>query len=284
MDNLKYIKEFLSTATATEGSLLIPKKIYDTLIEETDKNLIPRSEVAIYFGPGDIPGSSVDVNLVTPNTMDIRIVGEGAEMPLDNAEYTSFNLKPVKYGVCIRITRELIEDAQWNLLEHNIKLAGKRFAENENSLIISDALDNAGNTVSGGAAVTIANIASAMYNLDQNDYASTTYAIGNDVLNDLRNIDTFVEADKFGTREMLDKGFVGKIYGMNVLRVSTNAGMTTTTSYIYDKNHAFVMAEKRPISIERFELPSFDMSAAAITQRIKVRHLRANAICKITSS
>ena len=281
---LKYVKELLQTGLGTEGQLLIPRKIHDTLIEEVDKVLIPRSEAALFFGPGDIPGSSIDVDLVTPRKMNVRVVGEGAESPIDQTEYTSFNLKPVKYGVAIRITQEMLEDGKWNLLEHNIRVAGKRFAENENSLIISDALDQATNTVTGGAAITIANITRAMQHLDDEDYSPTTLFVGMEVLNDLRNIDTFVEANKVGNTDMLQRGFLGTIYGLNVIKVSTNAGMTTTTAYVTDRMHAYVISEKRPVTVTNFELPVYDMSAANITQRIKVRQIRAEAIAKITTS
>ena len=281
---MQYIQELLATGKGTEGQLLIPRKIYDVLVEEVDKALIPRSEVALYFGPNDIPGSSIDVDLVTPDKMDVRIVAEGAEIPLDQTEYTSTNMKPVKYGVAIRITREMMEDAKWNLLEHNIKIAGLRFAENENSLVISDALDSASNTVSGGAAITIANITRAMQHLEDSDYTPTTYLVGMEVLNDLRNIDTFVEANRVGNTEMLQRGFLGTIYGMNVIKASTNAGMTTTSSYVYDKNHAVMMAEKRPVTIENFDLPTYDMSAAVVTQRLKLSALRAASIAKITTT
>ena len=284
MSRLKHVKEFLGTGTGTEGSLLIPKKIHDMLIEEVDKALIPRAEAGWFFGPGDIPGSSIDLNLVTPNSMDVRVVAEGAEIPLDQAEYTSINLKPKKYGVAIRITRELLEDAKWNLLQHNIGVAGKRMAENENSLIVSDALDNASNTVAGGAAITIANITRAMQYLEDSDYEPTTFFVGMEVMNDLRNIDTFVEFNKVGNRDMLASGFLGTIYGMNVIKVSTNAGMTTTSSYVTDKRHAYAIAEKRPLTVENFELESYDMSAAAITHRLKVRQVRAEAIAKITTT
>jgi len=284
MAELEYVKELLSTGLGTEGQLLIPRKIADMLVEEVEKALIPRSEAALYFGPADIPGSSVDVDLVTPNTMSVRAVAEGAEVPLDQVEYTSFNMKPLKYGVAIRITRELLEDAKWNLLEHNVRYAAKRIAENENSLVISDALDNATNTVSGGAALTIANITRAMQYIEDSDFTPTTLFVGNEVLNDLRNIDTFVEADKLGSREMLERGFVGRLYGLNVIRVSTNAGMTKTTSYVTDNRFAYVIAEKRALTVEGFELATNDMTGSIITQRIKARHLRADAIAKITTS
>jgi HK97 family phage major capsid protein len=287
MTEFKSVNELLSTSIGVEGQLLIPRRIHDTLIEEVDKNLIPRSEAALYFGPGDIPGSSVDVNLVTPNEMKLRLVAEGSEIPIDQSAYTSFNLKPVKWGVALRITREMLEDSKWNLLTHNIKVAGKRFAEKETSLIISDALDNASNTVSGGAAITIANITRAMQYLDDSDYTGTTLFVGMEVLNDLRNIDTFVEANKVGNNDMLARGFLGTIYGLYVIKFSTNAAPSSTYSkyaYVTDRMHAYCIAEKRPVTIENFEMPVYDMSAASITQRIKVRHLRAQAIAKITTS
>jgi len=83
---MNQLKEYLSTGIGTEGSLLIPSTIYNTLVEEVDKVLLPRSEAAIYIGPSGIAGSSVDINLETVNTSDVRVVGEGAEIPLDNQE------------------------------------------------------------------------------------------------------------------------------------------------------------------------------------------------------
>ena len=264
--------------------MLIPRRIYPTLIEEATKSLIPRELAAIYIGPDGIPGSSVDIQLETENLMDVRIVAEGAEVPLDQTEYTSTNVKPKKYGVAIRITREMLEDANMNLLEHNIRVAGRRFAENENTLVIA-ALETTTNTVvSGGAAITIANITRAIQYLEDADRKATDYLIGLEVLNDLRNIDTFVEYDKAGNTDMMSRGFVGTVYGMKVAKVSTNAGMTTTTSYVLDREYAYVIVEKRPITVENFDLPTYDLQGAVLTQRIAVKALRTNAIAKITTS
>ena len=60
--------------------------------------------------------------------------------------------------------------------------------------------------------------------------------------------------------------------------------MTATSSYVTDKNNAYAIAEKRPITIENFSLPLYDMEGAVATQRLKVRHVRASAIAKITTS
>lgn len=280
----KYIKELLHTGIGTEGQLLIPRRIFPTLIEESTKMLIPRELAALFIGPAQVPGSSIDINREIENKLNVRIVAEGAEVPLDQTEYNNLNVRPIKYGVAIRITREMLEDANFNILEHNIRVAGRRFAENENSLVITNALENADNTVAGGAAITIANITRAMQHLDDADKVSTDYIVGFEVLNDLRNIDTFVEANKVGNTDMIQRGFQGTLYGMNVVRVSTNAGATTTTSYVIDRQFAYVIVEKRPMTVENFDLPTYDMSGAVLTQRIDVQPLRTNAIARITTT
>lgn len=283
---MKHVQELLSTNIATEGSLLIVKKIYDTIVEEVAKNLIPRSEAAVVIGPSMIPGSSIDINLEDVNTLNVRQTAEGADIVLDKQSYTNINIKPLKYAVGIRITREMLEDAKWNLLQRNVMTAGKRFAENENKLVLQQ-LDTAATDNSGGAALTIANITKMMLDVEENDFTPTTLLVGNEALQDLRNIDTFVEADKLGSREMMQSGFVGRIYGLNVIRFSSNAAPSTTYSkyaYVFDKSEAYYIVEKRPVSVENFDLPSNDMSAASITQRIAVKAIRTGAISRTTTS
>jgi len=283
---MKYITELLNTGTGTEGSLLIVKKIHDTLIREVLKKLIPRTEAAFVVGPGAIPGSSYDVDLETPNTQAVNVIAEGASIAVDQQGYSTVNVKPVKYGVALRITREMLEDAKWNLLDRNLEITARRLAENENKLVLLQ-LDTAANTVTGGAAITIANITRAMQYLEDSDYTPTTLAVGTEVLNDLRNIDTFVEYMKVGNTEMINKGFLGNIYGLNVIRFSTNAAPSTTYSkyaYVFDKEQAYCIVEKRPMMIEKFDIPEADMSAASVTQRIAVKTLRTSAISNITTS
>lgn len=285
MAEMKYVKELLSTSIATEGSLLIPKKIHDRLVEEVEKRLIPRTEAAMIIGPSGIPGSSLDVDREDPNTLKLREIGEGADITLDNQDYDSVNIKPRKYGVGIRITTEMMEDGKWNLLDRNIRTAGKRFAENETKLVLQQ-LDSAATVNTGGAAYTIADLTTQMNDLDEQDYNPTTILVGNEVLYDLRNIDTFVEANKLGSREMLESGFVGTLYGLNVMRFSTNAAPSTTYTkyaYVFDKDEAYYIVEKRPITVERFNLESNDMKAAVLTQRIAVQIIRTQAVSKTTT-
>jgi hypothetical protein len=285
-EQAQYVQELLSTGIGTEGSLIIVKKIHDVMIEETDKALIPREMAALYIGPAMIPGSSYDLDLEQENKMDVRLISEGTEIWLDQDEYTSTNLKPKKYGIAVKITGEMREDSKWPLLERNVKKAAKRFAENETNLILTQ-LQGCTNNISGGSATTSANIARGIQYLNDADYEPTDLLIGPEVLNDLMNIDLFTEAHKAGDAEMLKRGYRGIIYGLRVSKFSANAAPSTTYSkyaYVIDRDNSYVIAEKRPITVENFKLPLFDMDGAAVTQRIVVSRLRDSATCRISTS
>lgn len=281
----KKITEYISTEDGTAGSLLIPKLIMPTLIAAVDKALLPREMAAMVWGPSQIQGSSFTVDLEEANTMDLRIVGEGAEVPLDGIGYETVTFTPVKYGVAIRITKEMIEDSQFPLLERNIATAGKRFAEKETELVLT-ALDGANATTAGGASITIANITESMSDVESNDYVPTDIIVGTEVVQDLRNIDTFVEANKVGNTEMLTRGFLGNIFGANVARFSTNAAPSSTYAkyaYVFDRAQAYGIAIKRDITMEQVMMPSYDMQGAVLTNRIAVALLRSKAVSKITT-
>ena len=286
MNDFKYLKEYLDTGDATEGQLLIPRKIYDTLIEAVDKKLLPRSEAGWYLGPAQIPGSSIDLDYEDENTGTIRETAEGAEFYLSAPTFSSTNLKPLKYGTAVRITEEMLEDAKWNMLDRSIRTLGKRFAENETSLILAQ-LQGCTNNVSGGAQLTIANVVRGMQYLDDNDYETTTMYLGMETVADIRQMDTFSEADKHGSDEMNRSGFIGTIYGMRLYKFSTNAAPSTTYSkyaFVFDREHAYAIAEKRPVTLKKFSLETFDMEGAILSQRIVVKLIKDNAVCRIATT
>ena len=278
-----YIQEDIRTSKGTEGSLLIPKKIFDTLWPDYMKRVLPREICAINVGPEGVDGSSLDIDLEAINSMRVRAIAEGAEIWEEDPLYTSINVKPVKYGARINITREMMEDAKFPLLSRAIALLGQRFAENETSLMITE-LDKAANTVAGGANVTVANFARAIQYLEDADAEPTDIVIGPEVANDIRIIDSFFEAEKSGGVNAISDNFIGTICGLPVWRVSSNAGMTTTSAYVLDRRHAIACVEKRPITSEAYSIETHDTEGVAVTQRIAFLNMRTTAVAKITSS
>ena len=280
---MKSIREFVTTGLGTEGELLIVKSIYDTLIDEVQKKQITRELVALWIGPESIPGSSIYVDLVTPDSMDVRTVAEGGPFPIDIVKYESFNMKPVKVGVQCTITREMIEDGKWSLIEHHARVAGVRMAEYVTDRIINDALANGTNSTTSVASMDIATITRAMQYLEDEDYTPTDIIMGPTVVNDLRNLDAYASYYQYGTNEMQQTGFIGKIYGLSVHIVSANL-INTLYAYMIDRDHAIVVAEKRPVTIENYDQVTHDLSGLVVSRRIKVRQLRADAIVIMATS
>lgn len=275
------VQEFLTRSNGAEGTLLIPRKIYDQLIPEVQRAQIGRQYAAHVVGPAEVPGSSVDINLATPQSMRVFKVAEGASVPISEHAYTTVNIKPDKFGVRPLITKEMIEDSQFNLMQDNLKQGMLELAYNETALIVS-ALDGAATTVAGGAALTIANITTAMLALENNNYKPSVLFIGPEALNDLRNIDTFVEYNKSGDNA-LHTGAIGNIFGMEVVKV-TAGGFTTTSSYVVDASQAYAVVEKRGIESKEYEDVPADQMGVLLTQRVAVSLLRSAAVAKITTS
>jgi HK97 family phage major capsid protein len=280
------IREILSRDDASKGVLLIPQVILSTLIEESDKYLLDRSLAKFVLSPNQIPGSTISVNLQVQSTGKVRQVGEGAEVPMDAGDYASVTFTPVKYGVAVRITREMMEDSQFPLLQDQIRTFGRRFAENENKLILL-ALDGANTTVTGGASITVANITTAMQNLWAQDFEATDMIVGDEVLMDLMNIDTFAEANKWGGVTANQTGDLGRVYGMTLHKFSRNAAPDTTyrlNAYVLDRRECYGIGIKRDVTVENVTLPTFDMEGAVITQRLDVQLLKNKAVSKITTT
>tara|TARA_Y100000310_G_C20698489_1_gene827458 strand:- start:878 stop:1753 length:876 start_codon:yes stop_codon:yes gene_type:complete len=274
-----------ATDGSSTGNLLIPRTLFSELITANRKKLMLRALAAKVIGPGSIPGSSIDIPLQTKDTMEVHRVTEGAVVPLDVESYTDFNMKPIKYGVRIMITKEMQEDSLFDVMSLNVATAGYELADNEETLILATWDTGTGQSTgtrvaNSNATLPISDITAAMQGIEEENFSATHMIVGVEVANDLRNIDTFVEADKAGISDPSQR-LIGKIFGMKVM-VSNN--VTAAYAYIIDANHAFLIAEKRPITIERYFDAARDTNFAVATQRFVTRYLRAGAIARIITT
>jgi hypothetical protein len=269
--------------TTTTEPEMIPSQIYGTVIEAVRDKLIGTQLLALRIGSDGIPGSSIDVVTQDVNSMTVSTLAEGQEVPISLEAVSTFNMAPVKYGLRPLITKEMVEDNKWDIIQRNLTEAGYAMARKLDSLILAqiEAGDSsASHTVTGGAAITLANIVTGIYNLEYDGYMATDLIVSSAVAQDIRQINTFVEADKAGVTNP-SKSLIGVIYGMRVWQTNM---VTANYAYIIDKDHALVLAEKRPITVEQYNDVTRDLSGVVLTARWKARYLRANACCVITTT
>ena len=278
-------KDFASaTAGSSGGSYLIPRTLFGELIADVRKNLVFRALAARVIGPASIPGSSFVLTLQTKDTMTVDRINQGGEILLDVENYSQITVTPRKYGVRIGITKEMIEDSQWDVMGMNISTAAFELADNEDALIITE-LDTASGLTGGtqvansNATLPLTDITEAMQGLEEEYHTATHMVVGVEVANDLRNIEEFNSKD-FGDNA-ISKKLVGKIWNMMVL-VSNN--ITATRAYIIDRDHAFIVAEKRAVTMERYFDAARDSNFAVATQRIAAQYLRPGAVARIITT
>jgi len=274
-----------ATAGSSTGSYLIPKKLYSQLLKAVRKNLVLRALAAKVIGPKSIPGSSLDFTEQSPESMSVYRVGEGAEIGLDAEKYSGFNMKPIKYGVRIKIPKEFEEDSQWDVMSLNIETAGYELADNEEALIIATLNTGSGQTggtqtANSNATLPPSDITECMEGLWEENYNPTDMLVGTEVARDIMNTDIFTEADKSGVNNP-SKGLIATIFKMSV-RVSNN--VSAKYAYILDRRFAFLGAEKRPVTVEKYFDAARDSSFAVATQRIVWRYWRPGAIGRIVTT
>jgi len=244
-------------------------------------------------------GHSMDFILEDKDSLKMRFVTEGATLTTDVESYTKRTITPVKYGCLVTVTQEIREDANWNVVARNLRRAGTQAALTEDYLVfnalndgtygVSTATSAAGNShaiSSQGTEISIYDIAAMMKVIEEDDYVPNVLVIHPTQTAELRQIDTFVEADKVGSDITFQKGFVGKIFGMDVIRTTKAWVDQTSTQYAWclDAPEVGVLLVRRPLTMRPFEIPERDVVAGAVTIREEAGVLRAAAGSRLTIS
>jgi N4-gp56 family major capsid protein len=269
------------------------KSAESELVKENLFNIIKEASIAAPVGRQIVDvinmqyGSTLDFDLADKDSMKVRVVAEGAEIPLDAESYTKKSVTPSMYGVRVGITNRMIEDANWDLVQRNLREAGRRVGLKEDEIIFN-ALEDTTNgfpsenaVTSAGTELAIADIVSAMKEVENNDYVPNVMVLNPEQVSELRQIDTFVEADKVGDRRVFERGWVGKIYGLDTI-ITTQ--LDAASVLVMDKNEAGGLVVRRPLTVEKWKEPIRDLTQAVVTTRMAAVCFRPKAGAKITVS
>ncbi len=278
---VKSFQELMLTQDAENE--LIKEQVYDIIKDAADAvSVAPRLATFVNLKQG----SSLKFVLQTKDSMNVRQIAPGAEVPIDVENYTEIEVVPQKYGIRPLITTEMIEDANWDVVDRNLRYAGRKMGLKRDSLIIS-AYDDANEGFPSQNAVTetnseltISSIVEAMKEVEQEDYKPTLMLMHPKQVMELRKIDTFVEADKAGVTDP-SKGFIGRIYGLDCI-ITTE--VTADKVYIFDPAEAGVFVVRRPITIEKYADPIRGLVGCSITARWAAKCLRPKAGARIAVS
>jgi len=250
-------------------------KVLDIVWEAAKPNLIGRKLAVVIAQDAPI------IKIPRATLSKAYEVAEGAEIPVSTEEYDNITLTPKKYGVRPLISREMVEDAEWDVIEYQLAEAGRAMADIETEKIVSQMIIDAGNSVAAATSGTLAysDVVNIFKECLVDGFTPDTIAIHPTELADLLKDTAIQKAMEWGGQAVAPSGQIATLLGMQVL-VSTK--VTSGTALIVDSKHAGVLFIRRDITTEEYEDPIKDLAGVAVTSRWAYATLRANAIGKVT--
>ena len=280
---------------ANEGELitsweseLVQEQIYAQIIDAAYANRVGRQ----ILKPVQLnAGSALNFELETKNSITFNRVAETGLLLKDVENYTEVIVTPVKYGCSVAIAREAIEDMKWDVIKRNLTALGIQAGLKEDALVVAAMADSTYGFYAGtgsshrvtttGTELDIVDIVNAIVYPRTDDCNPNIMLLNPKQEGELNQIDTFVEADKVGNRTTFEKGFIGRIYGLDCI---ISSSCTADRVYILDTSRAGVIVIRRDLSTSLFEVPERDSRGIACTFREAAQVLYPEAGCDIVVS
>lgn len=252
-------------------------KVLDIVWEAAKPNLIGRELVTV------MAKDQPSIKIPRAKLSKAYEVAEGAEIPIGTEDYDSVTLTPKKYGVRPLISREMVEDAEWGVIQYQLAEAGRAMADIETEKIITQMISDAGNSASAASAGTLAyaDVADMIKLIMSDNFNADVLAVHPSEFADLLKDTAIQKAMEWGGPAVAPTGRIATLLGMRVL-ISTK--VASGTVLLVDSKHAGVLFIRRDITAEDYEDPVKDLAGVAVTARWAYATLRANAIGKITGA
>lgn len=302
MDTRAYIKKALDTSNAfistDSEAVAVNPNIWDRRLREfEEQNLIvtPLAEAYDFRNPGVDYTVTVDdapsAALALTETTDISI----SSFSTRNVTYT-----PTEYGAAYQLTRKEAVRAFFNVAERMVRKLGYSLALKKDNLAYSTALAGAGNSVIVNSVSAVTDLAST----DTLNYDAITraikeneadYYVGNKWLlinhaqkQQLLNLGTINKANEFGTRDAIQKGLIGELFGLMVyashsVTTSANVAYALVIAESQTGEKAFGYAIKRDPIIEREYHARGRYWDIVAHEEYDFQVLHPNAICSIAT-
>ncbi len=208
--------------------------------------------------------------------------GEPKRASEETASFTTIDVE--KSSGLARISKDMIEDAEWDVVERQLAELGRAAFEFQSNYIIDTMVTDAGNTVAAASSGTLAadDLASLLaLMMADNCYPDVL------VLNPTEYADLIKDADiqnwiNYRQAPALAPGQLVPYLGQMRLEVSTF--LASGTALIVDSRRSGALVIRRDVTVDEYDDVVNDLVALPCTQRWMYGTLDANAIGKVTSA
>lgn len=227
--------------------------------------------------------------ILVPRAFDI---GEATEIPIAGEKYDYIDVNMRKIGIRPQISREMVEDAVWDVVARQLAEGGRAMAQKENELGIAilntQATSNNnyqgyGNGINSATSGTFAytDVVSMIAAIrGQNAFPDTLFVNPTEEGALLKD-DKFIHAFYFGglmKKALGPQEYFGQMIGFRTL---TSTLQNTGTPIMLDTARAAGFVIRRDVTVEHLVDPIKDLSGAAFSSRINLGICRHLAIAQL---
>jgi N4-gp56 family major capsid protein len=275
---MDYKREFIKRAIDTTNGFgtfdseatAVNPNIWDFKLREYEEENLVLTPQAEQF---DFRGAGTDYKVTIDEVPSAAAaLTETIDVPISSFTTRNTTFTPTEYGASYQLSRKEAVRAFFNVADRMVKKLGYSLALKKDNLAYAELVAGAENSVIANSKTALTALAST----DTLGYAEITKAIAlieEDVYTpmdlfvsykqkqDLLNLQTINNADKFGSRDAVARGLVGELFGLNIWVSHSITKSTVGGSNYYDKavvlgrsgtgERAFGYAIKRDPMIER---------------------------------
>lgn len=296
-DGKKHAARELLLSEAIESSTLIQTEIKRTILEGSEPAKCFRNAMPIM----PMSGNTMQINIGESGSYS-PIVTEGAEIPMNNQAYTARTWTAKKLGERPVITKEMIRDSLFGVVELETRKAGMRLENSLNQYMLSVMLENAGNNYDiNAAAGTVAGVKAIIAARQENlidGYISDTI-IAHPACSSYLYKD-FVPGYTAQAQDYINNAILPKVMGCSVYECGVSC-LSTTSPFkvsaatldwdgptndkkgylVFDSKSAGYIGMRQDIEIEEMRDPVRDLMNFCMTMRVACQYGVANSICTV---
>jgi len=262
------------TLTSAEAAL-IAEVIYDEIVETKEAEAVGRQILPVVkMDSGD------SVKIVKEGSWPAAVeVGESAEVPILQPDYTETTATYKKIGYRTQITHEMVADSRWDLVRRQARKAGEQIALKETLDIIEELKANKGITFQitgawGGAnADEIGDISEMIGKVRAANYLPDILVCNPLDYGKLAGLDEFVHKEKGGDISKYD---VGTILGLKVIPTPQ---ISEGHVLILDSDQAGALFLREDLRSEDYVEEVRDLQGQVFFERYVPAVLAPSAIC-----
>ena len=314
---MRQLKKLLGTSTVTNTNLIIPTVLHERLIELQQPKLVLANLPGVWHDKS-LVGNAGDTKTYTipfkegqtGSLIAGEVIGAGGEIPQSEEGIDhQITLQAKKIGVRPVITKEMVEDGQWDMMARNMLKAttamarlvdeacGRGMTRESGAFPISGIncqylLERAPALVASGFSFPD-DILSMMGAIEANDGTPTDIVMHPNFYPGIRAAEWFKNVTndvQAGATQPLTapNGLVGTAYGLRWWQ-STNLAYSgaklkgSGVVVMFDATQMpFVFLDKRALTVENAPDPISDLSSSVFTQRFNVMNIVPSAVAWIT--